>query len=187
MKLHVEGGGDTEKQHTLVRKAFQKFFENANIPRKPSVVACGGRQQAWDRYQAARARKEDAALLIDSEHPFAAQSVRDFLSFQGFGVKDHHQESELHLMVRCMEAWLLADREALVAYFGQGFQANALPSIQNLAGRAPADLERDLKHASRNTTKGEYNKGQHSWVLLARLDPGKLSQAQSFLDWLRAL
>ena len=31
-------------------------------------------------------------------------------------------------MVECMEAWFLADRAALLRFYGQGFNENALPA-----------------------------------------------------------
>jgi S-formylglutathione hydrolase FrmB len=187
VKLYVEGGGDGKDQHTAVAKAFSKFFENAAISRRPRVVVRGGNRQAWDGYQSAKSRNESAALLIDSEAAFHGGSVRDFLIAQGFAVNDSHQDDELHLMVRCMEAWLLADRTALAAYFDKGFNENVLPSPNVVTTQSPSELEAALKRASRNTTKGEYDKGQHSWDLLARMNPNHIDQARSFLDWLRSL
>lgn len=39
------------------------------------------------------------------------------------GAEDH----SLHLMVQCMEAWLVADPDCLKAYYGRGFNERRLP------------------------------------------------------------
>ena len=69
---------------------------------------------------------ECAILLIDSEERVSASSPWEHLrnEFQApAGIGDEH----CHLMVVCMESWFLADKEALASFFGQGFNAGALP------------------------------------------------------------
>ncbi len=49
-ELYVEGGGD--KKPSLAsecRRAFSKLFERDDITNKPRVIACGGRQRAYDQ------------------------------------------------------------------------------------------------------------------------------------------
>jgi hypothetical protein len=88
-------------------------------------------------------------------------------------------EDHLHLMVQCMEAWFLADRRALGEYFGQGFQESALPAatcVPEDVGKP--DLYKRLKQATSKTkTKGAYDKGKHSFKLLAMLDPNLVRPA----------
>ncbi len=97
------------------------------------------------------------------------------------------------LMVQAMEAWLLADREALAAFYGQGFLANSLPgSPGNIEAVRKDDLEPSLKNATRQTkTKGEYHKVRHGFTLLATIDPLKVesgsAHAKRFNDFLRSL
>ena len=77
----------------------------------------------------------------------------------------------------CMEAWFLADRDALAAYFGQGFNRNALPGRQEVEEVAKADLFDALKNATRQCRKGEYGKGRHSFDILEQIDPDKVRNA----------
>ena len=77
-------------------------------------------------------------------------------------------------MVQMMEAWFLADPEALAAYYGQHFGAKALPGRENVEQIAKSDVERSLKEATKRTQKGEYHKIRHGSDLLAKIDPAKV-------------
>ena len=83
-------------------------------------------------------------------------------------------------MVQMMESWFLADREALAAYYGQGFRAGALPSNTRIEDVAKDDVIDGLEQATRNTSKGRYSKGRHSFDLLARLAPAKVTNASPY-------
>ena len=61
-------------------------------------------------------------------------------------------------MVQCMEAWFLADKEALEGYFGSGFSRNALPQEPEIEAVAKADIEHGLREATRRTSKRRYGK-----------------------------
>ena len=81
-------------------------------------------------------------------------------------------------MVQCMEAWFLADKDRLVAYYGNGFNQNALPARQDIENIAKNDVLNGLKNATRSgVSKGEYGKGQHSFDILAQIDPDKVVAA----------
>ena len=68
IKLYVEGGGDSEPLHSLCREGFSGFLENAGFKgHMPRIVACGGRQTAYDKFRRACESGETALLLIDSE------------------------------------------------------------------------------------------------------------------------
>ena len=92
-----------------------------------------------------------------------------------------------------MEAWFLADREALAEFYDDGFLAKSLPgSPTNIEAVLKEDLESRLKQASRQTkTKGEYHKTRHGFALLALIDPKKVEDASphaaSFHKFLRGL
>jgi len=92
-----------------------------------------------------------------------------------------------------MEAWFLADRVALSAFYGNGFLANGLPGYPNSIEQIPKDdLEPALMHASKLTkTKGEYHKVKHGFALLGLIDPGKVERASAhakfFNEFLRSL
>jgi hypothetical protein len=96
-------------------------------------------------------------------------------------------------MVQTMEAWFLADRSTLVAYYDGGFLPNSLPgSATNIEIVRKEDIEPALKKATRKTkTKGEYRKIDHGAVLLTLIDPknveGASPHAASFHRFLRGL
>ena len=80
-------------------------------------------------------------------------------------------------MVQMMEAWLIADRETLVRFYGQGFGENAIPKHSNVEQVAKSMLEPALKAATRNTSKGEYHKIRHGCKLLTHLDSARVRRA----------
>jgi hypothetical protein len=180
----VEGGGyHNDALTSQCQRAFKELLEKAGFKdHMPRIVACGGRRNAYEQFCTAVASGEGAILLVDSEAPVTtgnpwqhvAQRQGDEWDQPAGATEDH-----LHLMVQCMESWILADRRALREYFGQGFQESALPA----AGRIPEDvgkldLYNCLKQATRKTkTKGAYDKGKHSFKLLAIVDPGLVRKA----------
>lgn len=96
-------------------------------------------------------------------------------------------------MVQAMEAWFLADRDALAAYYGQGFRLSALPFDEKHIEAIPKDdLVPSLENCSRTTrTKGEYHKTRHGFALLAKIDPAKVEtgspHAKAFHKFLRVM
>ena len=77
----------------------------------------------------------------------------------------------VHLMVQMMETWIVADPDALKAYYGQGFRANTLPRHQNLEEVSKRNIEQALDRATHGTQKEEYHKIKHAKDLLQRIDP----------------
>jgi len=93
-------------------------------------------------------------------------------------------------MVQAMEAWFLADREALKSFYGDGFLAKNLPgSATSIESILKKDLEPKLDHAAKPTTKQGYHKTKHGFALLALIDPQKVERASphaaSFHQFLR--
>lgn len=67
VKLYVEGGGDSAVLKAACREGFTTFITKAGIKNRPRIVACGGRQDAFDSFCTAIDQGEDAMLLVDSE------------------------------------------------------------------------------------------------------------------------
>jgi len=185
LTIYLEGGGDTKEQKGQLRQGMDAFLKSAKDRFREKrwgwkLVACGGRQEAFDSFIWARNQAktgEIVILLVDSEAPVTATCRADHLrQRQGdgwdlSGVPDNH----IHLMVQSMEAWIVADPEALEAYYGQGFQRNALPRRKNLEGEPKADCARKLKAATSKTkTKGAYHKINHASELLKIISPDKV-------------
>jgi acyl-coenzyme A thioesterase PaaI-like protein len=78
-----------------------------------------------------------------------------------------------------MEAWLIADRDALSRFYGQRFNANAIPRNPNVEQVGKQDLESALKDATRHTAKGEYHKIHHGPNILSQLDVARVRIAAS--------
>ena len=148
----------------------------------PRIVAAGSRQSAYNDYVHALRSHTDyfVMLLVDSEHPIKADAMAwSFLKERDGWIKpDGATDNAVHLMVQCMEAWFCTDRDCLEAYFGQGFNRNALPSRRNVEEIPKSDVLDGLKNATRQcTTKGVYSKGAHSFTILARIDPVRVLQS----------
>lgn len=195
VKIYVEGGGDGKDLRTRCRKGFSSFFENANLAgRMPRVVACGDRETAFDKFHTAfgaRKTEEFIVLLVDSEGPVVA-GVGPWQHLAGRDDWDKPPaatDEHAHLMVQCMEAWFLADRDGLAEYFGRHFNLTALPRRREIEEVAKDDVFDGLRKATRRCNKGQYGKGQHSFGILEETDPAKVidasPHAKRLIDTLR--
>jgi hypothetical protein len=183
--IYVEGGGDSTAQKSALRQGFDALLEpQKNAARKKRIrwklVCCGSRNEAHDAFVHACAVEPGAfnVLLVDSEGPLSELaptvpvSRRDYLMGRECGWRIGTAEPErIHLMVQCMEAWILSDQRAVVAYYGQGCNQNALPRRNDLEQEPKASLHGSLVNATRATQKGEYKKIKHGSELLGMLAP----------------
>lgn len=202
VKLYVEGGGTTAL-NTACRESFTTFITKAGLKKRPRIVACGGRRDAFDAFCTAITNGEEAFLLVDSEEAIDAQyqqgelnTWRPWAHLKAWADDDWDKpesvvETDCHLMVQVMESWFLADRDALKAFFGQGFRENSLPAADNAIEGIPKRQVYDtLAQATGNCkTKAAYGKGEHSFNLLKKIDPATVTQAspwaRRFVDELR--
>jgi len=180
VRVYVEGAGDykhTDKA-TACRRGFQEFFGKLGLPEnRLSVIACGSRFQTFNDFRKALRQHPDdfVILLVDSEGPVEVPSAWAHLQARdGWQRPAVAIEDQAHLMVQCMEAWFLADRQALIEFYGQGFLAGSLLGQPNIELILKGSLLPVLKHASSQTTKGPYHKTRHAFALLACIDPQKL-------------
>ena len=197
VKIYVEGGGDQEGQITKCRQGFVDYCAKvAPKMRRPKIIPCGGRGPTFDKFKfAIQCGKADdlCVLLVDSEGSVGTKTPVDYLTSRDKWDFPPLQNHRVFLMVQAMEAWFLADREALAAFYDGGFLANSLPGSPAKIEAVPKDdLEPKLKHASKPTaTKGEYHKVKHGFALLALIDPFKVENASphaaSFHEFLRSL
>ena len=153
----------------------EKAWENG---RELRLVPCGGRQQTYKTFNDARDRAgegEIVVLLVDAEEPVAAPTPVEHLrrrSSDGWDLSGV-DEDQVHLMVQTMETWIVADRDTLATYYGQGFLINVLPTRQDLEEECKTVVTKALNRATERTQKGRYHKIRHSAELLARIDPKK--------------
>ena len=181
IKVIVEGGGNTNLLRSKCRQGFSNFFRKAGLEgRMPSVVASGRRRDAFDDFCAALrspGKYDFIVLLVDSEEPVVAGSgpwqhlkkARDKWD-QPSGATD----DQVHLMVQCMEAWFLADKDCLVAYYGNGFNQKALPARQDIENIAKNDVLNGLKtRRVRVFRKENTERGDMRSISSRRLTPTK--------------
>ncbi len=191
--VFVEGGGN-RKLDDACRRGFRQFFIRAGLnPSCFSIVACGNATKACERFVMrlnCPLPNEVSLLLVDSEEPVAAADAWSHLSSRKenklrrpVGASDDSAQ----LMVQCMEAWFLADRETLKAYFGQSFSDSKLPSSANIEAVAKDRTLESLKDTTRESKKGRYDKGEHSFAILERLDASKVVKASHHAEALIAV
>lgn len=209
--IYVEGGGDTAQQRAELRNGLDRLLNaQKQVAREKrlrwKVIPSGGRGSTYDAFMNAIRHANDdtlCVLLVDSEGPLAAETkgkpevnahvrkhhleIRDGWDFADIGPE------RLHLMVQCMEAWLLADHEALAAYYKKGFRVKSLPTHSNLEVVSKLKVYDELAKATRGTSKGEYSEAnnakiRHASALLAMIDPNKVAarcpRFATFTSWL---
>jgi len=180
--IYMEGGGDTYGLRRECRTGLAALLSKVITGKsKPKVIACGSRNKAFDRFRTASASPRSGdyiLLLIDSEKEISGdEGAWSFLKTSDkWDRPPSSEEDQAQLMIQSMETWIIADPSLLSSYFGQGFKPKKLPS-HNLESIPKADLYKRLKAATSPSKKGEYNKGAHSFDLLARIDPKKLQSA----------
>ena len=73
-----------------------------------------------------------------------------------------------------MEAWLLADPEALEKYYGQpAFKRTKLPRRPNLEEVPKGDLMMALESATKDSKKGKYQKS-HGFDRIGMIEPSRI-------------
>jgi hypothetical protein len=216
--VYVEGGGNTAGQKAELRQGFDALFmkERSKAREKRGslrFVCCGGRQQAYDAFINSLAVNPTTinALLVDSETaigPVPADTAKDagvrvthLRQKEGVGVRGQGDGWELsddlaervHLMVQCMEAWIVADSAALEAFYRPNFKEDKLPKRPNLEEESKPDIYSKLEKATEVTqreksSKGKYGKIKHASKLLAMIDPEKIAKRcprfSIFRQWL---
>lgn len=193
VKLYVEGGGDAAALKTACREGFSSFIAKAGLKgHMPRVVACGGRQDAFESFRTAIRNGDSAMLLVDSEEPVLGryQDGEEKAQWQpwqhlkqrqgdGWDKPADSVDTDCHLMVQCMESWFLADRNTLKTFFGQGFQESSLPATGNAVEAISKTLVyQSLSQATKDCkSKAPYGKGEHSFKLLTLIAPSSVTSA----------
>ena len=207
--IYVEGGGDTAQQKAELRVGLDRLLARQKDAARAKrlgwkLVPCGGRSSAYRAFVNAVRQGVGPALcilLVDSEEGLPpelavagtetdderehrqrqdAQVRRDHLVNRDGWSFDGIEVHRLHLMVVCMETWIVADPDAMASYYGPDFRRNSLPQRPNLEEEPKSTLYARLADATRNTTKGAYSdsnnaKIKHASKLLARLNPVRVA------------
>lgn len=191
--IYIEGGGYHSKElQTLCREGFRKLLEKAGFrDRMPRLVACGPRDNTYRDFRIAlrHARMgEYPILLVDSEDPVNTPQAWEHLQRRDSWARPEGAEAaQAHLMVTCMETWVIADRATLSAFFGHCLHEGALLPENNLETRSKEDVQTALENATHGCGRDrEYSKGRRSFQLVGELNPevlrARLPHFQSLLD-----
>ena len=180
--IYMEGGGLSNNGRAALRQGVDAFLGELKQAARNRhwgwKLACvGSRNDAFRAFRRATQLGDAGVviLLVDAEEPvldapLAHLGDRDAWEM-GFA-----EENSVHLMVQTMEAWLVADGDALADYYGQGFRGNALPATPDLESVSKREIERALQTATRATTKGRYDKIRHASQLLQRIKPERVRE-----------
>lgn len=182
--VFVEGGGDQRRTQTACRRAFSTFLGKMLGDRpKPHIVASGSRDQAYRDFSRSLASDPDsfAVLLVDSEDPVVAGKTAT-AHLRDRDPWTRLPDGQVHLMVQCMEAWFLADKEMLAQYYGNGFNESALPRNPKIEEISKRDVLRGLERATAQTRKKTYHKTRHGFDIVERLDPYAVQRLSPFAD-----
>lgn len=194
--FYVEGGGDTAQQRAELRQGFDGLLGKWKRKAQAKgigwkLVCCGGREGTFRDFKNAIKNNPKAihVLLVDAEGPIAAltgdeekdakTTIQHLIQRDKWDMAKIEPE-RVHLMVQCMEAWIVADVVALAAFYGQHFRANQLPTNLHLENEAKADLAAKLERATTDQgqnkmQKGRYAKIKHGSQLLKLIDAEKVS------------
>lgn len=195
LTIYVEGGNRSSKLAMMeCQRAFKSFLDRAGLPpRSFCVEACASRNAAFDDFCFALKSGENALLLVDSEElvPNDPRTLLPVPAWQHLTARADDKlqrpaaatDEQAHLMVPTMEAWFVADKETLAAYYigkfnREMFRENALPKRANVEEITKKEIEDALENATRaNESKGIYHKGNHSFEILQVLKPRRVAQA----------
>ena len=178
--IHFEG-------HRNLRHGFHKLFE----PHKErarrrrtrfNLIAGGSRAEVVkDFLRSCRWQPSNVnVLLIDSEGPVSdtASAIRSLRTQSYWDGSVACDDDQINLMVQAMEAWFIADPQALIGHFGHDFNVKVLPSPQNAESVAPGDLTAAIREGLRNSGRRRrgYDKVADGVRLLQLIDDARVSQ-----------
>ena len=184
--VYIEGGAqgaDSKNLKIRCQEAFHKLLDRMGCRgRQPRLVACGGRQEVYDRFciEHASGKAAYVAIWIDSEEPMinteaAWNHLEQVTTVGRWQRPEGTEDDQVLLMTTCMETWIVADRPALREHYGAKLQEAALPPLLQLETRGRHDVQGQLQHATRNCTNA-YEKGKRSFEVFAKLTPATLER-----------
>ena len=203
--IYVEGGGDTAQQRAELRNGFDRLLGEWKQAARAKhlrwkLVPSGGRDAAYkDFINAVKHAGEGTfcVLLVDSEEGLPPESfvAADETQEQSKQRKltdararlDHLARRDkwdladipperVHLIVQCMETWIVADPERMAVVYGKNFHPERLPVRHDLEEEPKLSVHSKLAKATKDTAKGEYSEENHS----------KIKHASKLLEKIRA-
>jgi hypothetical protein len=179
--VYFEGGGDSANNKALMIEAQHAMSTllRRGAGREVRTRACGGRQQAYDKFCAECALAAGRPVLLVDAEEAVADIARPWAHLQArdrWERPSNATDEDAFLMVQTMEAWLLSDPSALGEALGKGFKAEKIPKWPALEKVSKSVLYETLGQASRACER-PYDKGKHSFEALAKIDVERLKKA----------
>ena len=181
-EIYVEGGGPPGRSTNIrCREGFRKLLAKCGLDNSWfQVTACGGGGDARNDFRDAHADAGDqyyVALLIDSESPVAniEETWEHLTKKHNWQRPPDARDDQVLFMTTCMETWIVADRSALRAHFGQCLLVSELPDLDSLEELRRGTVKDRLQDATRSCP-APYDKGRNSFEMLGRLDPTVLEE-----------
>jgi hypothetical protein len=170
-----------------LKPGFHAFFGNhVRSGLKFDLIHGNGGSETIKDFMNAVETHPDAfnILLIDSDKPDNGKLIPSLKSRSEWNsqIASDVSDDQIHFMVQVMEAWFLADRNALKAFYGGAFAENQLPSDPMVERVSKNDVTTGLRNATRGTQKMAYHKTNHAPALLGRIDAAKVRLAAPSCD-----
>ena len=187
--LYLEGGGSGANSKELdirCREGFRRLLEKCGYKeqrRMPRLFACGGRAAVFDDFATALSSRRAVgyvAMWLDSEEPMADlertwEHLQNVRSVPKWDKPEGASDDQVLCMTTCMETWIVADRIALQAHYGDELQESGLLSLVDLEQRLRHEVQENLVHATRDCSNA-YAKGKRSFEMLGKLTPSTLEK-----------
>ncbi len=177
IRLYFEGDARLRPGMSEFLEELRERARDANC--RFRLIACGNRTLE-DFCDGLHTHPEAHVLaLLDSDGPLTEERRRGFFNRRDWDppAEAGNPADRVFWMVQVMEAWFLADPEALAAFYGDGFQPRALRRNPHVEEIPKNDVLESLRKASRASRKGGYHKTKHAPALLARIRADRVRAA----------
>lgn len=186
--IFLEGGAEKDRRQRIrCQQAFHDLLDRMGFSgRKPTLVACGSRNNAYQKFVAEMSKPEPGAdwfaMWIDSEDPIAEkeETWKHLKTRDEWDRPQGADDEQVLFMTTCMETWIVADHETLQKHYdGQELVKNRLPRSSNLENVPREKVYQGLKGATERT-RNPFEKGKPAFELFGKLNPEALSILPSF-------